>query len=154
LLATISHNFRLNLALPVIVPIHLKKFSFSGNAETLFSVLIIKAISSFCNLSMENMEISSTICGKATEIFLPFCDAALRDVSLNLVAFERTRHKFGIYILAGHFACELKNKNARFTTLGERIDVEIRLNVDFRNLTEKVEKLKLWENRWTRRHNI
>lgn len=39
--------------LPVIVPIHLKKFSFSGNAETLFSVLIIRAISSFCNLLTE-----------------------------------------------------------------------------------------------------
>lgn len=38
------------MILPVIVPIHLKKFSFSGNAETLFSVLIMRAISSFCNL--------------------------------------------------------------------------------------------------------
>lgn len=37
-------------ALPVIVALHRKKFSFSGNAETLFSVLIMSAISSFCNL--------------------------------------------------------------------------------------------------------
>lgn len=44
-------------ALPVIVPIHLKKFSFSGNAETLFSVLIMSAISSFCNLCGKNSEI-------------------------------------------------------------------------------------------------
>lgn len=43
-------------ALPVIVPIHLKKFSFSGNAETLFSVLIMRAISSFCNLCGKNRE--------------------------------------------------------------------------------------------------
>lgn len=42
--------------LPVIVPIHLKKFSFSGNAETLFSVLIMSAISSFCNLCGKNSE--------------------------------------------------------------------------------------------------
>lgn len=35
---------------PAIVPIHLNKFSPSGKAETPFSVLIIKTMSSFCNL--------------------------------------------------------------------------------------------------------
>lgn len=40
-----------------MVPIHLKKFSFSGKADTLFSVLIIRAISSFWSLKSLNKNI-------------------------------------------------------------------------------------------------
>jgi len=36
---------------PVIVPIHLNKFSPSGKADTPCSVLIMSTISSFCNLN-------------------------------------------------------------------------------------------------------
>lgn len=44
------------LDLPQIVAFHRKKFSFSGNAETLFSELIISAINSFCNLRKEQIK--------------------------------------------------------------------------------------------------
>lgn len=53
---------------PVMVPIHRKKFSFSGNAETLFSVLIMSAMSSFCNL-IQQLRVENSFSLAAIQVF-------------------------------------------------------------------------------------